>query len=604
MKVIRQTAARTFGAGATHTVSGGADLAVGDVTTDGRDDIVTSRPAAAALSMLDQNGTGGLVAAPDATVAAVPRPIAIADIDHDAANDIVVLHDSVPSTSTPASVGWLRQAAPGVFDAETTFSIGDFAENYDAKALAVGDVEGDGRDDVVVATSFGVSLLVQNSGVLPTLAPAWVTDVFPQSLATNVAAGVNPAITLGRTVTNFSSTRVQLRNESGVAVPSTSAYDSGTGQITITPNAPLANGSYAVHVSGLTDTNGATLADAGSTFTVGPPPDETAPQTTLHSAADGRAVDGHGDTLVHLRRRGRRLLVQLRQRAVSPVSLTPARDRRAGDARFPACSPATRSGTKMPRPRPRRGRTDHRYTATGCSGARVLSTRSATRRIWAVRRRPARSTSTSPRRATAIGSSTRSAACSRSVTPERHGDAPALAAGDSVTSISRTASGNGYWLFTARGRVLPFGDAHFYGDMSNTHLNGPVLDSVRTASGRGYYMVASDGGVFSFGDARFYGSTGNIRLNAPVRSLVPDPDGAGYWLVAVDGGVFAFDAPFRGSMGATHLNRPVVGMVAFGNGYLMVGADGGIFDFSSKPFLGSLGSHPPSVPIVSVAAFG
>jgi hypothetical protein len=45
-------------------------------------------------------------------------------------------------------------------------------------------------------------------------------------------------------------------------------------------------------------------------------------------------------------------------------------------------------------------------------------------------------------------------------------------------------------------------------------------------------------------------------------------------------------------------------MVAFGNGYLMVGADGGIFDFSSKPFLGSLGSRPPSIPIVSVAAFG
>ena len=74
--------------------------------------------------------------------------------------------------------------------------------------------------------------------------------------------------------------------------------------------------------------------------------------------------------------------------------------------------------------------------------------------------------------------------------------------------------------------------------------------------------------------------------------------------MASDGGVFAFDAPFRGSMGGTHLNRPVVGMVAFGNGYLMVGADGGIFDFSSKPFLGSLGSRPPSIPIVSVAAFG
>jgi hypothetical protein len=115
-------------------------------------------------------------------------------------------------------------------------------------------------------------------------------------------------------------------------------------------------------------------------------------------------------------------------------------------------------------------------------------------------------------------------------------------------------------------------------------------------------MVASDGGIFSFGDARFSGSMGGRRLNAPVQSLVPDPDGNGYWLVASDGGIFAFDAPFKGSMGAKHLNRPVTGMVPFGDGYLMVAEDGGLFDFSSQPFSGSLGGHPPARAIVSVAA--
>src|SRR5438445_9653573 len=65
----------------------------------------------------------------------------------------------------------------------------------------------------------------------------------------------------------------------------------------------------------------------------------------------------------------------------------------------------------------------------------------------------------------------------------------------------------------------------------------------------------------------------------------------------------AFDAPFRGSMGGTRLNKPVTGMVRYGDGYLMVAEDGGIFDFSSSPFAGSLGSHAPAVPIVSVASF-
>ncbi len=178
-----------------------------------------------------------------------------------------------------------------------------------------------------------------------------------------------------------------------------------------------------------------------------------------------------------------------------------------------------------------------------------------------------------------------------------------LTPGETVTSLSGTASGQGYWIFTTKGRVLAFGDARHFGDMAAVKLNGPVLDSIPTPSGQGYYMVASDGGIFAFGDARFFGSMGGKRLNAPVQSLVPDGDGTGYWLVASDGGVFAFDAPFRGSMGGTRLNRPVTGMVPFGNGYLMVGEDGGIFNFSDRPFLGSLGHNPPSVPIVAVAAF-
>ena len=54
-------------------------------------------------------------------------------------------------------------------------------------------------------------------------------------------------------------------------------------------------------------------------------------------------------------------------------------------------------------------------------------------------------------------------------------------------------------------------------------------------------------------------------------------------------------------MGSTKLNKPVVGMVRYGNGYLMVGADGGIFNFSDKTFSGSLGGDPPSRPIVFAA---
>ena len=85
---------------------------------------------------------------------------------------------------------------------------------------------------------------------------------------------------------------------------------------------------------------------------------------------------------------------------------------------------------------------------------------------------------------------------------------------------------------------------------------------------------------------------------------MPTASGLGYWLAASDGGIFRFGAAlFHGSMGGRHLNRPVCGMVRYGNGYLMVASDGGIFNFSSSPFVGSLGDRPLPAPIVSVGAF-
>lgn len=77
---------------------------------------------------------------------------------------------------------------------------------------------------------------------------------------------------------------------------------------------------------------------------------------------------------------------------------------------------------------------------------------------------------------------------------------------------------------------------------------------------RGYWLVASGGGIFSF-DAPFFGSTGNIHLNKPINGMAANPDGLGYRFVASDGRTFdEGDAQFYGSTGGVHLNAPVVGM--------------------------------------------
>lgn len=189
-----------------------------------------------------------------------------------------------------------------------------------------------------------------------------------------------------------------------------------------------------------------------------------------------------------------------------------------------------------------------------------------------------------------------------------HANPNMLAPGERFSSIAGRPQGDGYWVFTDRGRAFAFGAARHVGDMSAIPLNGAVIASTATATGNGYWMVGSDGGIFSFGDAQFYGSMGGQHLNEPVVGIAPDPDGSGYWLVSSDGGIFAFQANFAGSVPGVllpgqRLNKPVIGALSYGSGYLMVASDGGIFSFSDQPFHGSLGANPPANPIIGVAVW-
>jgi hypothetical protein len=141
--------------------------------------------------------------------------------------------------------------------------------------------------------------------------------------------------------------------------------------------------------------------------------------------------------------------------------------------------------------------------------------------------------------------------------------------------------------------------------MSGTPLHAAVVGMGATTNGKGYWLVASDGGIFAFGDAPFLGSTGSLHLNKPIVGMAATPDGKGYWLVAADGGIFAFgDAPFLGSTGSLHLNKPIVGMAATadGKGYWLVASDGGVFSYGDAKFFGSSGGTHLDKPIVGMAA--
>ena len=134
--------------------------------------------------------------------------------------------------------------------------------------------------------------------------------------------------------------------------------------------------------------------------------------------------------------------------------------------------------------------------------------------------------------------------------------------------------------------------------------NQPFIMSAPIARS-GYRFVASDGGVFNYGTgAPFLGSMGGQHLNKPIVGMAVMPAGDGYYLVASDGGIFSYgSALFYGSTGSLHLNAPIVGMAmtADGAGYWLVASDGGIFSYGDAQFYGSTGSIHLNAPMVGGA---
>lgn len=169
-----------------------------------------------------------------------------------------------------------------------------------------------------------------------------------------------------------------------------------------------------------------------------------------------------------------------------------------------------------------------------------------------------------------------------------------------TVGIASDPGGLGFWTVQAGGNMQSYSDAVIMGDPALLGLNSPIVAIAAAPDDYGYDLVGSDGGVFDYGGG-FYGSTGGMKLNQPVVGMALTPDGGGYWLVARDGGVFSFgDARFLGSLGETHLNAPVAGIVSYGGGYTLVAADGGVFNYGTT-FLGSLGSVHIDDPIVGIA---
>lgn len=129
-------------------------IAAGDVTGDCRGDVVVTyggnRPYSF-IATLAQNAGGRLSPAVSLPSYDIPSDVAITDVDGDGAGDVVVVHTGW------YAVGVYRQLAGGTLATEERYGFGYI--NFGPLKLVVGDINGDGRPDVVSPDYGGLFVL-------------------------------------------------------------------------------------------------------------------------------------------------------------------------------------------------------------------------------------------------------------------------------------------------------------------------------------------------------------------------------------------------------------------------------------------------------------
>lgn len=157
------------------------DVLVADINGDGRADILTLAMLASSASQREgrllvrlQTAPGLFAPAQNYTVGVYPWQMALADVDGDGAPDLVLTDVGSPTSTTDRALWLLRQSSVqrGQFESPQRLP-GNPSQPY---GVALGDLNGDGRPDIVVADSLaparGATVLYQSAATPGTfLAP-------------------------------------------------------------------------------------------------------------------------------------------------------------------------------------------------------------------------------------------------------------------------------------------------------------------------------------------------------------------------------------------------------------------------------------------------
>ncbi len=175
-------------------------VALGDVTGDGNTDLVVPNANNDTVSVLVGNGNGTFQAQQIFGAGIEPKSVALGDVNGDGKPDIVVANDYGPQGAVSVLLG----NGNGTFQSEKTFDTGSYPIS-----VALGQLAGDGKTDIVVANSASgnVSVLLGNGNGTFQTQQTFATGSGPMSVAVGDVTGDGKADIV---VANLDSTTVSV----------------------------------------------------------------------------------------------------------------------------------------------------------------------------------------------------------------------------------------------------------------------------------------------------------------------------------------------------------------------------------------------------------
>lgn len=140
-------------------------IAIGDLDGDGKLDVVTTASGGNVVSVFRNTGSSGSVSFAtkvDFTTGAVPLGTAIEDLDGDGKLDIAVVNQTDDDLSV-----FRNTSVPGTIDANSFAAKVDFATGDQPDRVAIGDVDGDGKPELLVTNAVDQTVSVLRNTSTP-----------------------------------------------------------------------------------------------------------------------------------------------------------------------------------------------------------------------------------------------------------------------------------------------------------------------------------------------------------------------------------------------------------------------------------------------------